>query len=505
MNSSNNKPINDISSFQKPLPKFVQKNLDDNISLIRQQFSNTDDLIIREVHKGSERYAVLYIENIVEIEKLQKFILTINQKSDQSVTEFLAIQANGSSEIGRIEKNLLSGSCIIFIEGCDLFFAQDISNSKERAVTEPENEKTVQGAHDGFIENLSTNLYLLRKRLQSSKLNIKYFPVGEKIKTKVALTYLIDLTNEEIIVEVERRLKNISMEMVLNMSFLEELIEDSSITPFPQILNTERVDRVIGHLNEGRIALFIEGNPTALILPVTFSAFYQSPDDYNSRWLMGTFIRAIRHASFLISILLPAYYIAVIGFHFEVLPDELVSPVGSSIENIPFPPLIEALFMELTIELIREAGIRLPSRIGQTIGIVGGLVIGDAIVQAGLISTTMIVVVALTAISSYSVPSHGMSDAVRLLRFPFMLLASSFGFIGISFGFIVVLAHLCKLESFGTPYFAPFAPFRMKDLKDTFMRLPIWKMNTRPLDPKPKDMIQSFVKRGWKYGQRKKR
>ncbi len=258
------------------------------------------------------------------------------------------------------------------------------------------------------------------------------------------------------------------------------------------------MDRVIGHLNEGRVAVFMEGNPSCLLIPVTFFAFFQSPDDYNSRWMIGSFIRAMRLVSIIIAVNLPAFYIAVIGFHFEVLPDDLVLPVVSSIRNIPFPPLIEALVMELTIELIREAGVRLPSRIGQTIGIVGGLVIGDAVVRAGLISNTMIVVVAITAVAAYSIPTTEMSDAVRFLRFPHMLLASTFGFVGIMFGFMFTLSHLCRLESFGTAYFAPWAPFRLKDIKDTFIRLPLWKFNTRPLDSKPRIMQKQSLSRGWK-------
>lgn len=307
-----------------------------------------------------------------------------------------------------------------------------------------------------------------------------------------------NLANEEIVKEFKRRINRISIDQVPSIGYLQELIEDSTWSPFPHILNTERVDRVVGHLNEGRVAIFLEGNPSCLLIPVTFFAFFQSPDDYNSRWMIGTFIRSMRLVSIAIAVNLPAIYIAVIGFHFEVLPDDLVLPVVSSIRNIPFPPLIEALVMELTIELIREAGVRLPTRIGQTIGIVGGLVIGDAVVRAGLISNTMIVVVAITAVSAYSIPTTEMSDAVRLLRFPLMLLASTFGFVGIVFGFMFILAHLCRLESFGTPYFAPWAPFRLKDIKDTFIRLPIWKFNTRPLDANPEKLEEQSLSRGWK-------
>ncbi|MED3881971.1 spore germination protein [Priestia megaterium] len=478
----------------------------ENIFTINQVFSNTEDLVIKNLEVKDVQGVIIYLETMVDKEKIQKYVLNPCLKSPlEPISDMLGANFQSATVFNQVEAALLEGSCVLSLDGYAELFIVDVSLSKERSITEPENEKVVQGSHDGFIETLLTNLHLLRKTVQSPNLSVKYLPTSTQVKSKIALVYLNNLVNEEIIHECEYRIKSISMDNVVNIGFLEELIEDSTLSPFPQLLNTERVDRVAGHLNEGRVAVLMEGSPTALILPVTFFAFYQSPDDYSSRWIIGTFIRSIRHASFLISIILPAFYIAVIASHFEVLPDELVNPVGSSINKIPFPPLIEALIMELTIELIREAGIRLPSRIGQTIGIVGGLVIGDAVVQAGLISTTMIVVVALTAISSFCVPSHGMSDAVRLLRFPFMFLAASFGFVGIVFGFIVLLAHLCKLESFGTPYFAPFAPLRIKDIKDTFLRLPIWKLKTRPLDSHPKHIEQQDPLRGWNYNDTKRK
>ncbi|MGN7233708.1 spore germination protein [Priestia megaterium] len=497
---------NNPSKKREKFSNHVFSTIKENIFTINQIFSNTEDLVIKNLEMKTVQGVIIYLETMVDKEKIQKYVLNpCLQSALEPISDMLGANFQSTAVFNQVEAALLEGSCVLCLEGYAKLFIVDVSLSKERSITEPENEKVVQGSHDGFIENLLTNLHLLRKTVQSPNLCMKYFPVGAQVKSKVALVYLNNLVNEEIIHECEHRINSISMDNVVNIGFLEELIEDSTLSPFPQLLNTERVDRVAGHLNEGRVAVLMEGSPTALLFPVTFFAFYQSPDDYSSRWIIGTFIRSIRHASFLISIILPAFYIAVIAFHFEVLPDELVNPVGGSINKIPFPPLIEALIMELTIELIREAGIRLPSRIGQTIGIVGGLVIGDAVVQAGLISTTMIVVVALTAISSFCVPSHGMSDAVRLLRFPFMFLAASFGFVGIVFGYIVLLAHLCKLESFGAPYFAPLAPLRIKDIKDTFLRVPIWKLKTRPLDPHPKHIEQQDPLRGWNYNDTKRK
>ncbi|MGX6445098.1 spore germination protein [Neobacillus sp. K501] len=479
--------------------KEVLHSLDENISYFKQTFSSSDDLIIKEIYIRNRRGTVIFLDTMADKDKIQNNILKPVMEADGvSFENVLQSTFQKSDNLIKAEKALLNGSCILIFDGLPEFYMLDVAISKDRTVTEPSNEQVIQGSHEGFIENLMTNLHLIRKTIKTTDLTMEHFSVGDYIESQITMVYLNDLANQELLTEFKRRIHHISMDHIPSMGILQELIEDSTWSPFPQILTTERVDRVVGHLNEGRVAVFIEGNPSCLIIPVTFFAFFHSPDDYNSRWMIGTFIRFLRLMSIAIAVNLPALYIAIIGFHFEVLPDDLVLPVVSSIRNIPFPPLVEALIMELTIELIREAGVRLPSRIGQTIGIVGGLVIGDAVVSAGLISNTMIVVVAITAIAAYSIPTTEMSDAVRFLRFPLMLLASTFGFVGIIFGTMLILAHLCRLESFGTPYFEPWAPFRLKDIKDTFIRLPVSKFNTRPLDSKPLLMKKQSLARGWK-------
>lgn len=487
--------------FEQKSKLFVRvfASIDENISFIKQIFSGSDDLIMKEFNVRNNRGILFFLNTMTDSEKIQNYILKpVLEANGDQLENVLKFKCLKTDNLIKAQEELLNGSCIIIFEGDQEFHMLEVTISKDRAVMEPNNEQVIQGSHEGFIESLMTNLHLVRKSIRTSDLVMEHLSVGNHIQSKLAIVFIKDLANMEIINEFKRRIDYISMDHIPSIGFLQELIEDSTWSPFPQILSTERVDRVIGHLNEGRIAVLMEGSPTCLLIPVTFFAFFHSPDDYNSRWMIGTFIRSMRLMSIAIAVNLPAIYIAVIGFHFEVLPDDLVLPVVSSIRNIPFPPLIEALLMELTIELIREAGVRLPARIGPTIGIVGGLVIGDAVVRAGLISNTMIVVVAITAVAAYCIPATEMSDAVRFLRFPLMVLASTFGFVGIVFGFTVTLAHLCRLESFGTPYFAPWAPFRLKDIKDTFIRLPLWKFNTRPLDSKPKILKKQSLSRGWK-------
>lgn len=372
------------------------------------------------------------------------------------------------------------------VGGAEEFYILSSEKTYARSTDEPENEGIIRGPHNGFIEHLSVNLNLIRKQIISTSLIVRYFYVGSKTRTKVAIVYMQDLANPELVKEVEKRIKAISSDMVLPPGFIQEFTEDNPFSLFPQQLSTERPDRVTANLMEGRVTILTEGSPTALIAPVSFFAFYQSPDDYNGRWIISSFLRMIRMMSFLIAFTLPAIYIATVSFHSAILPLELAHTIKKSLENVPFPAIVEAMLLEVIFEVLREAGIRLPSRVGQTIGIVGGLVIGDAIVRAGLVSYTMIIVVSLTAISSFLVPSHEMSSAVRILRFPMMIGAALFGYIGIAFGMLILLIHLCKLETFGSPYFAPMAPFRLSDMKDVFIRFPIWTLQQRPHDSRPK-------------------
>ncbi|MGM0901058.1 MAG: spore germination protein [Bacillota bacterium] len=491
----------DTQQFHK-----VSDSIDHNISFITHTFSDSDDLKINELNIKNNRGTLVYLETMADMEKIQKYILKPMMEADDALLEdILKSTFQETDNLINAQEGLLNGWCVMSFEGVQKLYMLDVVISKDRAVEEPNNEQVIQGSHEGFVENLQTNLHLIRKAIKTPNLHLERLSVGDQIQSRISLVYRKDLANKELIEEFKMRIHRVSIDHIPSFGYLQELIEDSTWSPFPQILYTERVDRVIGHLNEGRVAIFIDGSPACLLIPVTFFAFLHSPDDYNSRWMIGSFIRSLRFLSIVISVNLPALYIAVIAFHFEVLPDDLVLPVISSIRNIPFPPLVEALVMELTIELIREAGVRLPSRIGQTIGIVGGLVIGDAVVRAGLISNTMIVVVAITAVAAYSIPTTAMSDAIRLLRFPLMILASTFGFVGITFGTIMILAHLCRLESFGSPYFAPWAPFRLKDLKDTLIRLPVMKFNTRPLDSKPNTIDRQSLARGWKSNEKKQK
>jgi spore germination protein KA len=483
----------------------VSPDLNENIATIEDLFFHTQDLKKRKLHFHGRKGIILYIESLIDKSYIDLHIIRPLMETQKTEIEQIitATHVNTETNLEQIAKDLIQAKAVLFFEQSEVAYVVEAALVIKREVKEPDNEGVVRGSHEGFIENLTVNLHLIRNRLENHKLKVRYYQLGTESNTRVAMVYLEDLANPDIILKVEERLLSVSVDTLISPGFLADFIEDNPYSPFPQLLYTERPDRVVSNLMEGRAALFTEGDPTAIVVPVSLFSFYQSPDDYHSRWMIGSFVRLIRLASFLIAFQLPALYIAIIAFHPEMLPSELVLTVKKSVERVPYPPIMEAFLMELTMELIREAGIRLPSRVGQTIGIVGGLVIGDAVVKAGLVSLPMVIVVSLTAISSYVVPSQEMSTTIRILRFPLMVATAMFGFIGMSFGLALILIHLCKLESFGTPYFSPIMPLRFRDLRDTFVRFPMWNLNQRPHSTKPQRYVQQRFSREWEKDDKK--
>jgi spore germination protein len=294
-----------------------------------------------------------------------------------------------------------------------------------------------------------------------------------------------DIAKPEIVWELEKRIKKVRIDAIINAGELEELIEDHPYSIFPQFETSERPDHTSMQLLQGRIAVLVDHSPRVIIAPMNFTSYFQSVDDFSFRWAIASFTRFLRLSAIFIATVFPATYIAIISFHYEVIPMDLMLSIASSRARVPFPPIIEALLMELAIEMLREAGLRLPKSIGQTIGVVGGIVIGEAAVQAGIVSNIMVIVVAVTAISSYIIPNFDMASSIRLSRFPIMILASILGMVGIIIGVTIIIIHLTSMESLGVPYTSPLAPMRFSDWKDTWIRIPLRKMINRPLSVHP--------------------
>ena len=401
-----------------------------------------------------------------------------------------------TSELPKIEDALLRGSVLIQLHekdsACALVRAE---MKKSREVTIPEEEYSVVGPKEGFVESITTNLNLIRTRLPISELQVKEFTIGTLSKTKVAVLYIEGITNEENVHTVCQRLEGLEYYQILDSSFISQLIEDNGNSIFPQFIDTERPDRVAGVLAEGSVVIVVDGSSHVLIGPISVMELFNAFEDYFVNWQIASALRLIRVFAVSFSILVTPIYVAVLTYHYQLIPKDLLVTLVSSRRNIPLPPILEAIILELTIELLREAGARLPSKVGQTIGIVGGIVIGTAAVDAGLTSNVLLIIVALAALASFTTPVYRMGNTIRLLRFPFLLMADLWGLLGIAMAFIFLLTHLLRLTSLGRPYLEPIYPPRLKDLKDAFIRLPFSFQSHRPHNLQTKDPIRFSPKK----------
>lgn len=340
----------------------------------------------------------------------------------------------------------------------------------QRSNNDTENEFSVIGPKTGFVENLTVNMHLLRKQIAIPQLVFKEITIGSLSKTNVVIAYIEGLTNPELVQTMKKRIESIDFDIVFDGSFIEQLIADNSNTPFPLFLTSERIDRVSYVISSGQVAVLTSGSPYIFSGPSTFMDFFVSPEDYYLNWITGSFFRIIRLFSVLFSLFASPIYVAVLTYHFEIVPNRLLHPIMISGLHVPFSPVIEVLFLEVTIELLREAGARLPAKIGQTLGIVGGIVIGEASVQAALTSNILLIIVALSALASFTTPIFKMANTIRVLRFPLILLSALLGGFGIVIGFTLLLTHLLRLKSLDTPYMVPFFPFRRGNLNDSLIR-----------------------------------
>jgi len=391
-----------------------------------------------------------------------------------------------------IQNALLKGHMLVHRDLGDTYCALVPLVSKKglRTNNDTDVEFSVIGPKIGFVEDLDTNLHLLRMQLNTPDLIMKEMIIGTLSKSRVALLYIDGIANEENVAKMEKRLQDIDFDVVFDTSQLDQLISDNSLTPFPLFTSTERRDRVVYALITGQVAIISEGSPYFITGPSTLFDFFISPEDYYMPWMLGSFFRMIRIFGVIFSLFASAMYVALTTFHYEVIPEQLLSRLIFSRQNVPFPPLLEVLFLEVTVEFLREAGARLPSRIGQTLGIVGGIILGQAAVEAALTSNILIIIVSLSALASFVTPIYKMSNAIRFLRFPIILLAALFGSLGIAICLSFLLIHLSRLRSLGYPYTTPFFPLRYKDLKDSFFRSSYSQINTRPTYLKPVSLLR---------------
>jgi spore germination protein KA len=430
---------------------------------------------------------------------LMENIVSINKLDD--IKRFIPIEGIKISSDGKeVEKCLHEGYAVIqlveYKQDCALVNLENARFGK-RETNDTENEFSVIGPKKGFIEDLNTNLHLIRDELVTSDLIFEEFVVGTRSQTKVVVSYLEGITNPEYVMTVRQRLSDLDVDVLFDNTQLEQFISDHSTTPFPLYITTERVDRAVYALIQGHVAVISDKSCYVVTGPSNLMDFFSSPEDYYMPWVVATFFKLIRIIGMLFSIFSTPFYVAILTFHFEVVPKDLLAPIVYSRANVPFPPVMEVLFLELTIEFLREAGARLPTKIGQTLGIVGGIVIGQATVEAALTSNILLIIVALSALSSFTTPIYKMSNAVRILRYPFILLAALYGGFGIYIGVILLIGHLMRLKSLGNPYMVPLYPYRKGGVVSSFSRPPFSYMNIRPsfLRPLTKKMYEPTVNR----------
>ncbi|KEK18462.1 spore gernimation protein GerA [Bacillus manliponensis] len=436
----------------------------------------------------NQPYWISYYRPSLDGEKLQNYLMPTLLRHTASTLEELKerIPMSGitiTSDVKKIEEMVLKGHAIVQLhEKASECILANIAIDNYRAPSVPLNEATVVGPQEGFVEDIDTNLNLVRKRLPVLELKTKEITIGSFSKTKVVIMYLENLVDKENVVYLEESLRTIEYDLIGDSSFLPELMGEKSI--FPAYINTERTDRVSNALVDGKVAIFVDGSPSVLLTPVSFFDFFVSPEDYNVSWLYATFSRILRLIAVLFSVCATPLYVAILSYHYELIPSDLLETLILSRAQVPFPPVLEALFLELAIDLLREAGARLPMKVGQTLGIVGGIVIGQASVEAGLTSNILLIFVALSALASFITPIYKMGNAIRLLRFPFLLFAEFGGLLGISIGFIFLFTHLFRLSSLRKPY-ALFYPMRKPSMKDSWIRFPLALIDTRVVQARP--------------------
>ncbi|WP_282942486.1 spore germination protein [Paenibacillus sp. RC67] len=481
--------------------------LADNLLRIKQELGNSDDVVVRDIqiHLDSDRYilgSVVYIDGLSNLNSMMDSLLSsyekdqLKQYDSRQILEYFkktVIASGAVRDVTHFEELfdlLLSGNSILMLEGSPQALSICTKDLTARTVEEPNVQSVVRGPREGFTEVLRWNTAMLRRKIKDRRLWMETTSIGSVTKTDVSVIYIQNIVNETVLQEVRQRLSTIDIDAILESNYIEEQIKDKRYTPFPTLFNTERPDVIAAGLMEGRVAILVDGTPFALLVPALFTQFFQSSEDYYQPADFSSFIRLLRFLAFGLALLTPSFYIAITTFHQEMLPTTLLYNLASQREGVPFPAFIEAIMMEVTFEILREASVRMPRTVGQSISIVGTLVIGQAAVEAGLVSAAMVIVVSITAISNFVLPAFNLGITIRIIRFMLMMLAASFGLFGIFLGIIVIVVHLCGVTSFGVPYMSPLAPFQLTDQKDTLIRMSFPKFLTRPKMLHPKNLVR---------------
>jgi spore germination protein KA len=525
------------NSSNDDLPKNIFPSISVNLEVLTSRYNTliNSDIIIREFSltaKNKEYKAFLfYIDGMVDTTSINHFVLdplmlrntanTYQTSENDVIKEAVAnnivvrkikkfdlasyiynhlVPQNSVEQIStfdEVSNSVNSGNCALFVDTLNVVFNIDVKGFKQRGVDKPENEIVVRGSQEAFTENIRTNTSLLRRFINNEKLIIENLEVGKLTQTKCAVCYMKNIANNDLVAEVKFRLNNINVDSIISSGQLEQLIEDDGRFSLPQLISSERPDKAANLLLEGRVVILVNGSPYCLIAPGTFVDYITSPEDLNLKYQFANLLKIVRILAVILTLLLPGLYVAITNFHQELIPTELLFAIVASRENVPLPIIFEILVMEISFELIREAGLRVPSPVGPTLGIVGALILGQAAVDANIVSPILIIVVAITAIASFAIPDFSFSFHCRIARFSYIILGYFLGFLGIGLCLFIHFLILSDLKSFGYSYLQPYIPVT-KDYKGIFLA-PAWKREHRAdfLNTK-KPKRQSEISMAWK-------
>jgi spore germination protein KA len=471
----------------------ISENLPKNFELIQAIFNNSSDLAIRRFTIGSQSVEamVVNLNGMSEIKLINDNIIgPLMREAKKTGTpepvtlEYLkdsAINLNTVQETSTMNEAVeavLNGDTAFFMDGSSTALIMNTRTWAHRGIQQPETEPVVRGSREGFTETLAVNISQIRRKIKDPDLHFESIRLGRRTRTEVCVVYIRNIANPKIVAEVWRRLRRIDIDAVLESGYIEEFIQDAPLSIFPTVGNTETPDKFAAKILEGRVGILVEGTPFALTAPFLFIESFQVAEDYYSRSFFTSLVRLIRFLALHLTIVLPALYVAIITFHPNIVPETLLLTIARTRETIPFPAFVEALLMGIFYEMFREGSVRMPRIVGQAVSIVGALILGEAAVNAGVISPIMVIITGLTAVAGFLLPPQ--SDSITLLRIPLLVIASFFGLFGIIWSYIFLVIHLASLRSFGAPYFSPIMPLTFADLKDSFLRLPWWMMKTRP-------------------------
>lgn len=466
----------------------ISPRIDENYAYLKELLKDNSDVVYRRFNFGKWRAILVSIDGLVDKQLLNNFVMEpllhdAHRVGDVQEIMDRVISVSDMREVDKLSdavNAMLSGDTMLLLEGIEICYVIASRAWPARGVGDPSNETVLRGAREGFTETIRFNTALVRRRIRDTRLRIKAKTLGKRSKSDVAIVYIDDIVNQEVLDEVLKRIEDINIDAVLDSGYVEQFIEDNKWSPFPQVQSTERPDVVASAVYEGRVAILVDNSPFAIIVPATLPALFQSPDDYYQRWIHASLIRIIRLFAIFLSLTLPGLYISVTSFHTTVIPSKFAYAIAATREGIPFPAFVETIIMEIALSLLIEAIIRLPKPVGSTIGIVGGLIIGQAAVSAGIVSPVMIIIVSLTTITNFITPNYEVTAAFRIVRFLVIIAASIIGLYGVTIMLIVVLVHLIKLKSFNIAYLSPIVDVKRNDFKDMFIRSPLQWLKRRP-------------------------